>query len=76
VESLLKACDQTRAWKTRAGTTNSRLSGLRDTAILLTLMDTGVRASELVNLRFRDLNLKNNSNDVRYLCRIRGYSDP
>ena len=64
VESLLKACDQTRAWKSRAGTSNSRPSGLRDTAILLTLMDTGVRASELVNLRFRDLNLKSNSFEV------------
>jgi integrase len=64
VESLLKACDQTRAWKSRAGTTTSRPSGLRDAAILLMLLDTGIRASELVQLRFRDLNLKNNSFEV------------
>jgi integrase/recombinase XerD len=64
VEALLKACEHTRAWKHRAGTTNSRPSGLRDAAILLTLLDTGIRASELVNLRFRDLNLKNNSFEV------------
>jgi len=65
VEALLKACDQTRVWQNRASTTTSRPSGLRDAAILLTLLDTGIRATELVNLRFRDLNLKNNSFEVR-----------
>lgn len=65
VAALLKACDQTRAWQTRASTTTSRPSGLRDAAILLTLPDTGIRATELVNLRSRDLNLKNNSFEVR-----------
>lgn len=65
VEAMLKACEQTRAWTSRASTNNHRPTGLRDTAIILTLLDTGIRATELVNLRFRDLNLKNNSFEVR-----------
>jgi len=65
MDAMLKACDQTRPWKHHASTTTSRPSGRRDAAILLTLLDTGIRASELVNLRFRDLNLKNNSFEVR-----------
>jgi site-specific recombinase XerD len=65
VEAMLKACEQTRAWTSRAGTINHRPTGLRDAAIILTLLDTGIRATELVNLRFRDLNLKNNSFEVR-----------
>lgn len=44
---MLSACDK------------KTLLGLRDCAILLTLMDTGIRASELLSINRTDLDLKN-----------------
>jgi integrase/recombinase XerD len=65
VAALLKACDQSRTWKTRANTAHDRPSALRDRAIILTLLDTGCRASELVGITVGDLNLTTNSIKVR-----------
>ena len=45
--SMLAVCDQ------------KTILGLRDYAIILTLMDTGIRASELVSITRMDLDLKN-----------------
>jgi integrase/recombinase XerD len=65
VSLLLKACDSSRTWKTRPDIANRRPSADRDRGIILTLLDTGVRASELCGVRFGDLNLGQNSLKVR-----------
>jgi len=61
IDQLLKACDNTRTWKSRAETTTSRSTGVRDRAIILTLLDTGMRASELCGIQYKDLNINNHS---------------
>ena len=65
VAALLKACDQSRTWKTRATTATDRPTAVRDRAIILTLLDTGCRASELCGMCFGDLNMSTNSIKVR-----------
>ena len=65
VSALLKACDSSRSWKTRSDISNRRPSADRDRAIIMTLLDTGVRASELCGICFGDLNLGSNSMKVR-----------
>jgi len=51
--SLLAACD------------TKTVLGLRDCAIILTLMDTGVRASELLSISRKDLDLRNGKIVIR-----------
>ena len=61
VESLLKACERSQTY-TRPGKRESdhaRATGVRDTAILLLLVDCGLRASELCDLQIRHLDIKN-----------------
>ena len=60
VEVLLKACAQTRKANThlRSSFSYSRPTGTRDRAIILTLLDTGLRAMELCSLKISDMNLK------------------
>jgi len=60
VLALLKACNQTRSY-TRPGKaecSNSRPTALRDRAIILTLLDTGMRATELCDLQTADFDTK------------------
>jgi len=61
IQALLKACKQSRAWKNRATTTSRRATADRDQAIILLLLDTGIRRSELCDLRISALDLKTNS---------------
>jgi len=61
-EALLAACNGTRDYiHHRSGdtTSNARPTALRDRAILYLLIDTGVRASELCDLRLREIDTKN-----------------
>jgi site-specific recombinase XerD len=55
MQAMLKACDNTRTWKNRASTSNRRPTADRDRAILMLLVDTGLRASELCNIRIQDV---------------------
>jgi len=56
IKAMLAACQETAAWRTRNGhqARTQRPEHLRDQAIIVTLIDTGVRASELCSLEIRD----------------------
>lgn len=54
IRRMLDACDYTAEWSTMRGTYTRRSSAKRDRAIILLLVDTGLRASELCNLKIAD----------------------
>ena len=61
IDALLGACDHSKTWKNRQVTANERPTADRDRAIILLLLDTGLRASELCGIKFGDVNLTTNS---------------
>lgn len=67
IADLMKACDQTRKWRAPNGkvTRSRRPTARRDKAIVLTLLDTGLRSSELCHLLRKDVDLKQGSVVVR-----------
>ena len=68
LRSLLLACERTAVWKSdkRAPATTLRATRARDRAIVLTLLDTGMRASELCALQIRDVDLKTGAAQIRH----------
>jgi len=56
VVALLQAAAETTPWKTRPGIRTQRPTAKRDQAIILVLVDTGLRASELCALTVGDWN--------------------
>jgi integrase/recombinase XerD len=61
VKAMLAACDESRSY-VRPGKRkcrNTRPTALRDRAVITLLVDTGLRASELCNLRMGDADLQN-----------------
>lgn len=56
IKAMLEACNHAKGWTTRSGrkASSKRATGLRDRAIIVTLVDTGLRSSELCNLKLRD----------------------
>ena len=61
VRAMLGACDQTRAYSRpgKARCANRRPTALRDKAMILLLVDTGIRATELCELRVYQVDLRN-----------------
>ena len=57
-KQLLAACDETRAWHNAPDVTAERPTATRDKAILHLLLSTGIRASELCDIQFRDIDIK------------------
>lgn len=57
VQALLKACKQTRAWTNNEDIASARHTSDRDQCIILLLLSTGVRASELCGIRFQDVQM-------------------
>ena len=68
VERLLKECRYCREANPtdRRRFTMRRSSARRDEAIILSLLDTGLRASELCSLRIGDVNIKTGRVDVKH----------
>jgi integrase/recombinase XerD len=64
VAAMLKACDTTNPWTGREGIRSKRHTADRDRAIILVLLSTGMRASELCGVCKRDLDLGNNKIDI------------
>lgn len=68
VQAMIKACARTRSWVSQAGqeTSSRRVSAVRDRAILLLLLDTGMRSSELCELRVGDVDLEIGRATIRH----------
>ncbi|MBN2555903.1 MAG: tyrosine-type recombinase/integrase, partial [Anaerolineales bacterium] len=68
VDAMLDVCDLTRRANTtdRSRFQSKRATARRDRAIILTLLDTGLRASELCALRIGDVDLKTGRVEVRH----------
>jgi integrase/recombinase XerD len=60
-QAMLKACVHSVPWKDRSETANARPTADRDRAIILLLLDTGLRATELCNIKISDLNIQVNN---------------
>lgn len=56
LERMLRACAYSTPWRTRPETANKRPTAIRDRAIIMVLVDTGLRASELCTLTVADYN--------------------
>lgn len=58
IKAMIRAAEWTSNWNSRLGkpTRSKRPTAKRDRAIILTLLDTGVRSSELCALRLEDYN--------------------
>lgn len=67
VKVLLMACERTAVWRSdkRAPASMQRSTRLRDRAIVLLLLDCGVRASECCNLLVGDVDMKTGATQVR-----------
>jgi integrase/recombinase XerD len=61
ISALLKACDRSHDWVNRPGVAHHRHTALRDRCLVLVLVDTGIRAEEVCNIRIKDLNMGSNS---------------
>lgn len=68
IKALLASCGQTSTWRTRSGrlATSVRPTAERDKAIIVTLVETGIRASELCNLSMSDYNQKQGRLHIRH----------
>lgn len=68
VKAMIATCLENSAWSSRSGkiARNKRPTGKRDQAILVTLIETGIRASELCDLRIKDYDQKKGQLNVRH----------
>ena len=67
IQALLAACDRSALWesKRRLPAAAARPTRLRDRAIILFLLDTGVRAQELCDLLVGDVDMESGAAQVR-----------
>ena len=67
IKLLLKACKETEEAEThdRACYKAKRPTALRDQCLILMLLDTGIRVSELCRIQYKDIDLNNQSIHIR-----------
>ena len=67
VRNLLKVCEETEESITdkRCSWKYKRPTALRDQLLILVLLDTGIRVSELCRIQYKDLNIENQSIHIR-----------
>lgn len=67
IKLLLKACKETEEAETvnRDSYKAKRPTALRDQCLILVLLDTGIRVSELCRIQYKDINLNNQSIHIR-----------
>jgi len=75
IQALLKSAAWSRAWHNRPSVRNRRPTADRDQAILLLLLDTGIRRSELCRLTVADLDLSTNAIHIRGKGRGRDHKE-
>ena len=66
VERMLRACRYNAAWGVKPDTQSKRHTALRDTAIIMVLVDTGIRASELCALTVADYNPRRSDLQIQH----------
>lgn len=67
IHNLLKVCEETEEAVTdkRSTWTYKRPTALRDQLMILILLDTGIRVSELCRIQYKDLSIENQSIHIR-----------
>jgi len=67
LRGLLLACERTAEWEgKRSGPTTLRATRVRDRAMVLVALDTGIRAAELCDLLLGDVDMKTGAVQVRH----------
>lgn len=66
VKALIRATAYNAPWRGRPETASARYWALRDKAIIITLVDTGLRATELCDLTITDLDIDQGQLNVRH----------
>lgn len=66
IKALLRATAHNAPWRGRTDVASARHWALRDRAIIITLVDTGLRASELCALTIADLDIDQGQINVRH----------
>lgn len=68
IKAMVAACLENSAWSARSGKVarNKRPTARRDQAIVVTLVETGMRASELCDLEMRDYDQKKGQLHIRH----------
>jgi len=61
IEAMLTACMRSKKYGNNGHSSNERPTADRDRAIVLTLLDTGLRAQELCDIKMGDVNMSGNS---------------
>lgn len=63
-KQLLRACNESKRWHNKPKVTNARITAARDKAIISLFLDTGIRNSELCDLRVRDVTFYEGGGEV------------
>lgn len=65
IVDMVEACSLTARWHNKPMTRSERITAHRDKAILLILVDSGLRNEELRELKMEDVDIRNNTIHVR-----------